>query len=165
MLERIFESLLGCKEIQSVHPKGNQSWIFIGRTGAEAETPILLPPDAKNLLILIDPDARKGWRWKRGWQRLRWWLASRTWWTWVWISFRSWSWTGRPGVLQSLGLQRIGHDWETKVNLTELTHYNIFVLKLFTFDYFVVSFSLPITFNLPIQVCLFLPPKNIIIAT
>ena len=53
-----------CKEIQLVNPKGNQSWIFIGRTEAEAETPILLPPDAKNQLIGKDPEAREDWRWE-----------------------------------------------------------------------------------------------------
>ena len=53
-----------CKMIQPVHPKGNQSWIFTGRIDAEAETPKLLPPDAKNWLIAKDPDARKNWRWE-----------------------------------------------------------------------------------------------------
>ena len=55
------ESPLGCKEIQQVNPKGNQSWIFIGRADAEAETPILRPPDVKNWLIWKDPDAGKDW--------------------------------------------------------------------------------------------------------
>ena len=59
---KTFESPLDCKEIQTVHPKGNQSWIFIGRTDAEAETPVLWPPDAKNRLIWKDPDAGKDWR-------------------------------------------------------------------------------------------------------
>ena len=58
------ESPLDCKEIQSVRPKGNQSWIFIGTTDVEAETPILWPPEAKNWLIGIDPDAGKYWRWE-----------------------------------------------------------------------------------------------------
>ena len=62
VLEKTFESPLDCKEIQPVHPKGNQSWIFIGRTDAEAETPIFWPPDAKNGLIGKDPDAGKDWR-------------------------------------------------------------------------------------------------------
>ena len=62
VLEKTLESPLDCKEIQSVHPKGNQSWIFIGRTDAEAETPILWPPDVKNWLIWKDPDAGKDWR-------------------------------------------------------------------------------------------------------
>ena len=61
VLEKTLESPLDCKEIQSVHPKGNQSWIFIGRTDAEAETPILWPPDVKSWLIGKDPDAGKDW--------------------------------------------------------------------------------------------------------
>ena len=55
------ESPLDCEEIQQVHPKGNQSWIFIGRTDTERETPILRPPDAKNWLTGKDPDAEKDW--------------------------------------------------------------------------------------------------------
>ena len=61
-LEKTLESPLNCMEIQPVHPRGNQSWIFIGRTDAEAETPILWPPDAKNWLTGKDPDAGKDWR-------------------------------------------------------------------------------------------------------
>ena len=64
VLEKILESPLGCSEIQPVHPKENQSWIFIGRTDVEAETPILWPPDVKNWLTGKDPDAGKDWRWE-----------------------------------------------------------------------------------------------------
>ena len=66
VLEKTLESPLDSKEIQPVHPKGNQSWIVIGRTDAEAETPILWPPDVKNWLIGKDPDAGKDWRQKKG---------------------------------------------------------------------------------------------------
>ena len=62
LLVKTLESPLGCKDIQPVHPKGNRSWIFIGRTDAETETPILWPPDVKNRLIGKDPDAGKDWR-------------------------------------------------------------------------------------------------------
>ena len=62
VLEKTLESPLDCKEIQPVHPKGDQSWVLIGRTDAEAQTPILWPPDAKNWLIWKDPDAGKDWR-------------------------------------------------------------------------------------------------------
>ena len=62
VLEKTLESPLDCKEIQPVHPEGDQSWVFIGRTDVEAETPILSPPDAKNWLIGKDPDAGKDWR-------------------------------------------------------------------------------------------------------
>ena len=99
-LEKTLESPLDCKEIQPVHPKGNQSWIFTGRTGAEAETLILGPPDAKNWLIWKYPDAGEGDN--RGWDG---WMASLAQWTRVWVNSRSWWWTGRPGVLQSMGLQ------------------------------------------------------------
>ena len=61
---RTLESPLDCKEIQPVHPKGDQSWVFIGRTGAEAETPILAPPNVKSWLIWKDPDAGKDWKWE-----------------------------------------------------------------------------------------------------
>ena len=64
VLDKTPESPLDCKEIKSVNPKGNQSWIFIERTDAEAETPTLWPPDAKNWLIEKDPDARKDWSWE-----------------------------------------------------------------------------------------------------
>ena len=67
-LEKIFESPLDSKEIKPVNPKGNQSWIFIGRTDAETEVPIVWPPDAKNWLIVKDPDAAKD----QGKQRMRW---------------------------------------------------------------------------------------------
>ena len=92
---KTLESPLDCKEIQPVNPKGNQSWTFIGRTDAKAETPILWPPDAKNWLIAKDPDAGKDWRQQEGttedevvgWHH---WLNGR-----VWISSRSWWWTAR----------------------------------------------------------------------
>ena len=64
VLEKTLESPLDCKEIQPVHPEGNQSWIFIGRTDAEAETPILWPPDAKSWLLWKVPDGGKDWRWE-----------------------------------------------------------------------------------------------------
>ena len=64
VLEKTLESPLDCMEIQPVHPKGDQSWVFIGRTDAEAETPVLWLPDAKNWLSGKDPDAGKDWRWE-----------------------------------------------------------------------------------------------------
>ena len=62
VLEKTLESPLDCKEIQPVHPKGDQSWVFFRKTETEAETPIFWPPDAKNCFILKDPDAGKDWR-------------------------------------------------------------------------------------------------------
>ena len=115
VLEKTLESPLDCKETKLVNPKGSQFWMFIGRTDAEAEAPILWPPDAKNWLI------RRPWCWerlkaggegdKRGWDG---WIASPTGWTWV--SSGSWWWTGKPGGLQSMGSQRVKHNWVTKLN-------------------------------------------------
>ena len=129
VLEKTLESPLDSKEIQpKVHPEGNQSWIFTGRTNAEAETPILWPPDAKSWLIWIDPDAGKDWRQeqkgKTGWDG---WMASLTRWTWGWVSSGRWWWTGRPGMLWFMGLQWVGHDWATELNWrliceTEFSH-------------------------------------------
>ena len=73
VLEKTLESPLDCKDIQPVHPKGDQSWVFIERTYVEAETPILWPSDAKSWLIWKDPDAGRDWgQRRRGWQRMRW---------------------------------------------------------------------------------------------
>ena len=117
VLEKTFESPWDCKEIQSVHPKGSQSWIFIGRTDAEAETPILWSPDMKNWFIWKNPDAGKNQRQEEkgmtedemvG-------MALLTQCTWVWVSSGSWWWTGKPVVLQSMGLQRVGLDWATEL--------------------------------------------------
>ena len=118
MLKKTLESPLKSKDIQPVHPKGNQSWVFTGRTDVEAETPILWPPGLTHL--------KRPWCWERlkvggegddrGWDG---WMASLTQWTWVWVSSRSWWWIGRPGVLQSMGLQKVGHDWVTELNWTE----------------------------------------------
>ena len=118
VLENILEGPLDCKKIKPVNPKENQSWIFIGRTDAEVETPILWLPDAKNWLI-----GKKPWCWERlkaggegegrGWDG---WTVSPTRWTWVWASFGIWWWPGKPDLLQSMGSQRVGHDWATELN-------------------------------------------------
>ena len=115
-LEKTLESPLDCKETKPVNPKENQYWIFIGRTDAEAETPILWSPDAKSWLIRKRPRCFErlkagGEGDDKGWDG---WMASLTQWTWVWAS--SWRWwrTGKPGVLQSKGSQRVGHNWVTE---------------------------------------------------
>ena len=121
VLEKTLESPLDCKEIQPVPPKGNQSWIFIGRTDAEAETLILWPPDVKSWLIWKDPDAGKDWRWEEkrttedetvGWHHR---LNGHGTWVWATIHSRSWWWTGKPGVLQSMGPQRDRQGWMTEL--------------------------------------------------
>ena len=112
VLEKTLESPLECKKIQLVHPKGNQSWIFIGRTYVEAETPILWSPDVKNWLIGKDPDAGKDGSRKS--DRMP--LLTR--WTWVWVISVSWWWTGKPCGRQSMGLQNQTwlSDW-TELNV------------------------------------------------
>ena len=73
VFEKTLESPLDCKEIQPVHPKGDQSWVFIGRTDVEAETPTFWPPDARSWLIWKDPDVGKDLRQEeKGWQKMRW---------------------------------------------------------------------------------------------
>ena len=116
VLGKTLESPLDCKEIQPVHSKGNQPWIFIGRTDVEAETPILWPSDSQSLL-----NWKKSWYWERlkaggekGNRRWDGWMASPTQRTWVWAHSGRWWRTGRPGVLQSMGLQRVGHNLATE---------------------------------------------------
>ena len=91
VLQKTLDSPLDCKEIKPLHPKGNQPWIFIGRTDAEAEAPVLRPPDVKSRLIRKDPDAGKDWRREKGTAEDDGWQASPTQWTWVWASSGS-SW-------------------------------------------------------------------------
>ena len=116
VLEKTLESPVDCKEIQAVRPKGDQSWVFFGRTDVKAETPILWPPDVKSWLIWKDSNAGKDWGQEEkgttedemvGWHH---WHNG-----WVWVNSGSWWWTGRPGVLQSMGSQRA-----ERLNCTEL---------------------------------------------
>ena len=117
VLEKTLESPLDCKEIQPVHPEEDQSWVCIGRTDAATKTPILWPPDAKSWLLWKDPDAGKDWgQEQKGWREWNGWMASPTQWTWIWVNAGSWWWTGRPGMLQSMGSQRVRHDWVTELN-------------------------------------------------
>ena len=115
VLEKTLESPLDCKEIQPVYPNGDQSWVFLGRTNVEAETPILWPPDVKSWLIWKDPEAGKDWGQEEkgttedemvGWhhQLDGWWASSGSWW-----------WTGKPGVLQSMG------DTKSQIQLSNWT--------------------------------------------
>ena len=123
VLEKALESPLDCKEIQPVHPKGNQSWIFIGRTNAEAEASILWPPNVKNWLIGKDPNAGKDW----GWEEKGTTEDEMVWWHHQLYGHEfeqalSWWWTGRPGMLQSMGSWRVRHSWATELN------WNIYLL-------------------------------------
>ena len=102
MKEEHFSLKCGCPS--------NQSWIFIGRTDA-----ILWPPDSKSWLIRKDPDAGKDWRQEEeGMTEDEMWVTLLTQWTWVWASSGRWWRTGKPGVLQSIGSQRVRHNWATE---------------------------------------------------
>ena len=117
MLEKTLESSLNSKEIKPVNPKGNQSWIFIGRTDAEAETPILWCTELTHW--------KRFWCWERlkaggeqdnrGWDG---WMASPTPWTWVWAGSWSCWWVGKSGM-QSMGLQSVGLYWTAELNWTD----------------------------------------------
>ena len=127
MLEKTLESTLDCKKIKPINLKGNQSWTFTRRTDAEAEAPIPLPPWCKELTHWKRPWCRErlkegGEGDDRGWDG---WMASPMWGTWVWASSRSWWWTGRPAMLQSMGSPIVGHDWVTELNWTELQFWKL----------------------------------------
>ena len=136
VLEKTFESPLDCKEIQPVHPKGDESWVFTGRTDAEAETPILWPPDMKNWLIGKDPDTGRGWGQEEkgttedemaGWHH--------------WLNGHESEWTpgdgdGQGGLVccDSWGhKERPRHDWATELNWLKLTWVNVYTVRLSSF--------------------------------
>ena len=117
VFEKTVVSPLDCKEIQPVLLKGDQSWVLIGRTDVEAETPILWPPDAKRQLIGKDRDAGKYWGQEEkgttedeivGWHHQ--------------LNGHGFGWTGRPGVLRFMGWQRVGHNWATELNWYTVSH-------------------------------------------
>ena len=119
VLEKTLESPLDYKEFQLVHSEGDQPWDFFGGNDAEAETPILWPPHAKSWLIRKDSDAGSDWgQEEKGTtedEMVEWHH---------WLDGREFEWTlgdsdGRPGMLQFMGLQRVGHDWAAELNWTE----------------------------------------------
>ena len=126
VLEKTLESPLDWKEITPVHPKGDQSWVFIGRTDAEAETPILWPSDVKIWVIWKIPLKKP---WEKCWEKLRaggegddrgWdgWMTSPTQWMWVLVNSGSWWWIGRPGMLHGVAKS------QTRLsNWTELSYH------------------------------------------
>ena len=117
VLEKTLESPLDCKKIQPVHRKGDESWVFIGRTDVETGTLKLWPPDAKSWslekTLMLGKIEGRGEGDNRGWDG---WMASLTQWTWVWVDSGGWWWTGRPGMLRFMGSQRVRHDWVTELN-------------------------------------------------
>ena len=114
---RLWRVLWTARRSNQSIPEGEQSWVFIGRTDDEAETPILWPPHAE-LTHWKRPSCWEGLGaggegGDRGWDV---WMASPTRCSWVWVNSRIWWWTGRPGMLRFMGSQRVGHDWATELN-------------------------------------------------
>ena len=117
VLEKTLESPFNSKEIQPVHPKGNQSWIFIGSWNSNTLATWRADSFEKTLMLGNIASRRR-----RGRQRVRW-LDGITDSVDISLSkYRSWWWTGRPGMLQSMGSQRVGHAWATELNWTEETY-------------------------------------------
>ena len=136
MLETTLESPLDCKEIQLIHPKRNWSWVFIGRTDVEAETPILWPPDGKSWLIGKDPDARKDWGQEKGTteDEMAGWHH--------WLNGHEFGWTLGVGDGQG-GLACCGHkqfDTTEQLNWTELNICSHLVYYLVSHFYFGISY-------------------------
>ena len=120
VLEKTLESPLDCKEIQSVHPKGDQFWCSLEGLMLKLKPQyfghLMQRTDSfEKILMLRKIEGRR----RRGRQRLRWLDALPTPWTWVWVNSGSWWWTGRPGVLWFTGSQIVGHDWVSELNWTE----------------------------------------------
>ena len=113
VLEKTIESPLDCREIKPVNLKGNQSWIFIGRTDAEAETPVFFPPDEKSWLIGKDPDAGKDWRQEEKGtvedEMVEWHHQ---------LDVHEFEQTPGAGMVQSMWLQSIRHDWTERLSFT-----------------------------------------------
>ena len=115
VLEKTPESPIDCKDIKSINPRGNQSWIFIGRTVLKLKLQyfghLMRRTDSlEKTLMLGDTEGRRR-REDRGWDG---WMDQLTWWTWVWASSGSWWWTGKPGMLWSMGSQWVGHNWDSE---------------------------------------------------
>ena len=115
VLEKTPESPIDCKDIKSINPRGNQSWIFIGRTVLKLKLQyfghLMRRTDSlEKTLMLGDTEGRRR-REDRGWDG---WMDPLTWWTWVWASSGSWWWTGKPGMLWSMGSQWVGHNWDSE---------------------------------------------------
>ena len=118
VLEKTLENPLECKEIQPINLKGNQSWIFIGRLMLKLKLQfighLMWRTDSLEKTLMLGVRLKAGGEGDdRGWDG---WMASLTQWTWVWVSSGSWWWTGKPGVLQSMGSQRVGYNWVAELN-------------------------------------------------
>ena len=117
VLEKTLESPLNCKEFQPVNPKGNQSWYSLEGLMLKLKLQyfghLMQRTNSLEKTLMLVRLKAGGEEDNRGWDG---WMASLMWWTWIWVGSRSWWWTGKLGMLQSLGSQRVGHDWTTELN-------------------------------------------------
>ena len=117
VLEKTVESSLDYKEIQTVHPKGNHSWILIGRLMLKMKLQyfghLVVNCDSFEKTLMLGRLKAGGEGDDKGWDG---WMGSQTWWTWVWVNSGSCWWTGCRGMLQSMGSLRVRHDWATELN-------------------------------------------------
>ena len=150
-LEKTLESPLDCKEIQPVHSKGDQFWVFIG--GLILKLKLQYFGNLMQRVVSLEKILMLGGiggRRRRG--RLGWdgWMASPTRWTWVWVNSGSWWWTGRPGVLGFMGLQRVGHDWATELNCLNIISAYMFgnIFFFLKIEGFFILFFLLITLSI-----------------
>ena len=120
VLEKTLETPLDCKGIQPVHPRGDQSWVMVGRMMLKLKlqyfSHLMRRADSFEKTLMLERLRAGGEGDSRGWDG---WMASPTQWTCIWVDSTSWWWTGRPGLLWFSGSQRIGHDWATEINWTE----------------------------------------------
>ena len=149
VLEKTLESPLDCKEIQPVHPKGDQSWVFIGRTDVEAETPIFWPPDAKSWLIWKHPDAGKDWKWEEKRttedEMIRWYH---------WLDACEFEWTlgngdGQGGLASCNSWGHKESDMTEQLNWTDLSTYLVKNLKQHPARVFYYILDLPFLLDFP----------------
>ena len=135
VLEKTLESPLDSKEIQPIHPKGNQSWIFIWRLMLKLKLQyfghLMWRNHSFEKTLMLGRLKEGGEGDNRGWDI---WMASSTWWTWVWVNSRSWWWTGKPRMLQSMASQRVGPNWATKLKWMTFQNYSSawYLLRILT---------------------------------
>ena len=138
VLEKPLENPLESKEIKPVNLKVYQPWILFGRTDAKAEAPVLWPPDVNSWLT-----GKRCWCWERltaeeegdrGWDG---WKASPIKWTWIWTNSGRWWGTGKPGMLQSMGSQRVRQDWATELNVVDYIKIEVYTVIIACLDYLI----------------------------
>ena len=141
VLEKTLESHLDCKEIQPVHPKGDQSWCSLEGLMLKLKLQyfgyLMGRADSLEKTLMLGKIEGRGRGDDRGWDG---WMASPTGWTWVWVDSGCWWWTGRPGMLRFMGSQRVRRDWATELNWTLLLlHWTFFISIMWQFQLMTIN--------------------------